>query len=45
MTIFKSIPFIIDILFILFFVYIIFAIGGLVLFNGVMKKRCFDPIA
>ena len=44
LTIFRSIPYLLDILFILFFVYLIFAIAGLHLFNGIMKKRCFDKI-
>lgn len=40
MTIFSSIPFLIDILLILLFVYLLFAIAGLNLFNGVLHRRC-----
>lgn len=42
LTIFASIPFLLEILLILGFVYLMFAIGGLHIFQGVLKKRCFS---
>lgn len=44
LTIFSSIPFLLEILLILGFVYLMFAIGGLHIFQGVLKKKCFDPL-
>lgn len=41
-TIFKSIPHMLDILFVNIFVLIIFSIGGLVLFHGLLRKICVD---
>ena len=42
-TILKAIPLLVNALFILFFVLLIFSIAGLQLFAGLLKKRCFDP--
>ena len=42
-TILSSVPFLIDILLILVFVYLMFAIGGLYIFSGVLMKKCFLP--
>lgn len=43
-TIFKSLPFIFDILFVNVFVLCVYSITGLVLFNGIFKKRCVSSI-
>jgi hypothetical protein len=42
-TIFSSIPFLIDTLFVLVFVIFAFALAGLNFFMGVLKRRCVDP--
>lgn len=43
-TIFKSLPHMMDILFVNIFVLIIYSIGGLVLFHGIFRKRCVDQV-
>ena len=43
LTIFSSLPFLKDILIILFFFLILFGITGLHLFQGVFHSTCFDP--
>jgi len=42
-TLFSSLPYLLNTLIILLFFFIIFAVGGLQLFMGVLKKRCFLP--
>ena len=42
MTILSSVPYLVDILVILGFVYLLFAIAGLHIFSGVLKQRCFE---
>ena len=44
-TLLKALPLLIDSLFILFFVLFVYAIAGVQLFAGVLKRRCFDPMS
>jgi hypothetical protein len=41
---FASLPMLCDTFFVLMFVFLIFAIAGLQLFSGVLKRRCFDTL-
>ncbi len=41
-TLFSAFPLLLDSLLILIFFFLIFAIGGVQLFSGVLKKRCFS---
>jgi len=43
LALFSSFPYLINAIIILLFFYLIFAIAGLQLFMGMLKKRCFDP--
>lgn len=42
-TLFSAFPLLVDTMLILLFFFIIFAIGGVQLFAGVLKNRCVDP--
>ena len=42
-TLIRALPLILNALTILFFIIIVFAIAGLQLFAGLLKRRCFDP--
>ena len=42
MTIVNSIPNLVEILIIIIFTFMIFAIAGLQLFSGILKRRCFQ---
>lgn len=41
-TIFNAIPYLLEIMVVLLFAFLIFAIAGLQLFNGLLQNRCFD---
>lgn len=43
-TIFNAIPYLIEIIIVMLFVFLIFAIAGLQLFRGLLQQRCFDPL-
>ena len=43
-TFLNALPLLMNTLFILFFVLLVFAIAGLQLFSGKLKRRCFDPV-
>lgn len=43
LALFSSFPYLVNALIILIFFYLIFAIAGLQLFAGMLKKRCFQP--
>ena len=40
----RALPLLRDTIFILVFLFMVFAIAGLQLFSGLLKRRCFDPI-
>lgn len=42
-TVFGSLPFLFDIVVMLLFIYLIFAISGVQLFSGVFSQKCFSP--
>jgi hypothetical protein len=42
MAIFSAIPYLLDIMIVLIFAFLIFAIAGLQLFSGLLLKNCFD---
>lgn len=44
-TLLTALPMLVDSLFILFFVLFVFAIAGVQLFAGHLKRRCFDPVS
>lgn len=42
MTIFNAIPYLTEVLVVVLFVFLVFAIAGLQLFSGLLKRRCFE---
>merc|ERR1711972_380958 len=41
-TIFNAVPYLTEVLVIVLFVFLVFAIAGLQLFSGLLKRRCFN---